>query len=231
MLKAAVFDMDGLMFDTETLVYRIWQRMMDEEGYPYSLEDFKQTVGKRKAEVQNFYFGKYGEDFPYWDFSAKCRQRYLWYIGENGVPVKKGLLELLDFLKEKGFLIALATSTSRVTTELNLESAKLTEYFDTLVCGEDVVNGKPHPEVFLDAAARLGVKPSECVALEDSVNGIKSAYAAGMTTVMVPDMIRPSDQLLPMIDLCCDSLGKAIPFIEGAGKEGKTKPAEADGTE
>ena len=214
MLKAAVFDMDGLMFDTETLVYRNWQAMMDEAGYPYSLDDFKQTVGKRKAEVQNFYFGKYGADFPYWDFSEKGRGMYLEYVAERGVPVKPGLHELLEYLRSKDFGIALATSTSRKTTELNLESAGVQGYFDVLVCGDDVKNGKPHPEVFLTAAARLGEAPEACVAFEDSINGIKSAFAAGMKTVMVPDMLQPTNEILPMIDCLCDSLEKSIPFIE-----------------
>ena len=214
MHKAAVFDMDGLMFDTEMLVYRNWQRMMDEAGYPYDLDDFKETVGKRKAEVQNFYFGKYGADFPYWDFSEKGRGMYVDYISEFGVPVKQGLRELLSYLKEKGFRIALATSTSRKTSVLNLESAGVTEFFDTLVCGEDVTNGKPHPEVFLTAAERLGEKPEDCIAFEDSINGIKSAHAAGMTTVMVPDMLQPTGEILPMIDCLCESLEQSIPFIE-----------------
>ena len=214
MLKAAVFEMDGLMFDTETLVYRNWQTMMDEAGYPYSLDDFKQTVGKRKAEVQNFYFGRYGADFPYWDFSEKGRGMYLEYVAERGVPVKPGLHELLEYLRSKDFGIALATSTSRKTTELNLESAGVQGYFDALVCGDDVKNGKPHPEVFLTAAAGLGEAPEACVAFEDSINGIKSAFAAGMKTVMVPDMLQPTNEILPMIDCLCDSLEKSIPFIE-----------------
>ena len=145
MLRAAVFDMDGLMFDTETLVYQNWQKMMDEAGYPYNLDDFKQTVGKRKAEVQNFYFGKYGAEFPYWYYSEKGRGMYLDYVAQYGVPVKPGLREVLTYLKEKGIKIALATSTSRKTSVLNLESAGVTAFFDTLVCGEDVTNGKPHP--------------------------------------------------------------------------------------
>ena len=200
MLRAAVFDMDGLMFDTETLVYQNWQKMMDEAGYPYSLDDFKQTVGKRKAEVQNFYFGKYGAEFPYWDYSEKGRGMYLDYVAQYGVPVKPK--------------IALATSTSRKTSVLNLESAGVTAFFDTLVCGEDVTNGKPHPEVFLTAAERLGENPADCIAFEDSINGIKSAHAAGMVTVMVPDMLQPTDEIIPMIDCLCESLEQSIPFIE-----------------
>ena len=125
---------------------------------------------------------------------------YLDYGAQYGVPVKPGLREVLTYLKEKGIKIALATSTSRKTSVLNLESAGVTAFFDTLVCGEDVTNGKPHPEVFLTAAERLGENPADCIAFEDSINGIKSAHAAGMVTVMVPDMLQPTDEIIPMID-------------------------------
>ena len=212
---AAVFDMDGLMFDTERVVYELWQRMMDAAGYDYSLDDFKQTVGRRKAEVQNFYFGKYGAAFPYWDFANTCRARYVAYVQEKGVPVKPGLYEVLSYLKGNCCKIALATSTSRGSALLNLDSAEVTAYFDALVCGDDVKNGKPHPEVFLTAAARLGVPPEACVAFEDSINGIKSAHAAGMTTVMVPDYLQPTEEILPMIDCLCGSLEESIPFLTG----------------
>lgn len=214
MLRAAVFDMDGLMFDTERLVYRNWQDMMDERGYDYSIEDFKQTVGRRKAEVQNFYFGKYGREFPYWELSEEGKSRYVRYVQEHGIPVKPGLYALLDALREKSFRIALATSTSRQTTELNLRSAAVTDYFDVLVCGDDVKNGKPHPEVFLTAASRLGVAPEDCVAFEDSINGIKSTYAAGMETVMVPDFLQPTEEIVPMIDFLLKTLDEYIPFME-----------------
>ena len=214
MIKAAVFDMDGLMFDTERLVYNNWQRMMDESGYPYSMEDFKQTVGRRKAEVQNFYFGKYGEDFPYWEFSERGRKMYVETVRVRGIPVKKGLREVLDYLKKQGCKIAVATSTSRQTTEFNLVSAGMTADFDALVCGGEVQNGKPNPEVFLKAAAALGVAPEVCVAFEDSINGVKSAHAAGMTTGMGPDFLAPTDEIRPMIDCLCDSLDESIFFLE-----------------
>ena len=90
----------------------------------------------------------------------------------------------------------------------------MTEFFDALVCGGDVKNGKPHPEVFLTAAAALGEKPSDCIAFEDSINGIKSAHAAGMTTVMVPDFLEPTDEIRPMIDCLCKSLEESILYME-----------------
>ena len=103
----------------------------------------------------------------------------------------------------------MATSTSRKTAEINIENAGVAEYFDVLVCGDDVKNGKPHPEVFLTAAQKLELSPDECAAFEDSINGIKSAHAAGMVTVMVPDLIQPTEEVFPMIDCLYEDLSQA----------------------
>lgn len=213
MITAAVFDMDGLMFDTERLVYENWQKMMDEQGYDYNLDFFKTTVGKRKLEVQNLYFDRFGSDFPYWQLADLGKEMYIERVKAEGIPIKKGLTELLAFLKERNIKIALATSTSHETARFNLEISDTLKYFDTLVCGNDVKNGKPHPEVFLTAAERLGAKPENCVAYEDSINGIKSAYAAGMVTVMVPDYIPPAEEIKPMISFLCDDLAQSIEKI------------------
>jgi beta-phosphoglucomutase-like phosphatase (HAD superfamily) len=97
---------------------------------------------------------------------------------------------------------------------MNLEISDTARFFDELVCGNDVVNGKPHPEVFLTAAKRLGAKPENCLAYEDSINGIKSAYSAGMVTVMVPDYIAPTEEIMPMISFLCDDLAQSIEKIE-----------------
>ncbi len=213
MINGAVFDMDGLMIDSERVVYENWQRIMDENGYDYDVEVFKQTVGRRKLEVEQFYYQKYGRDFPYPEFSNLCRERYVNRVKTEGIPLKKGLIELLDSLKSKGIKLAVATSTSRATTDINLSKTGLNRYFDALVCGEDVKNGKPDPEVFLTASQRLGLAPEECVAFEDSINGIKSAYSAKMTTVMVPDMVMPTDEVKPMISYLLNSLDEAIEIL------------------
>ena len=214
MISAAVFDMDGLMFDTERLVYENWQDMMDERGYDYDLEFFKQTVGKRKNEVQRIYFDCFGDDFPYWELADLGKARYVERVKAEGMPIKKGLVELLTFLRERDIKIALATSTSRQTAQFNLDISDTARFFDSLVCGNDVVNGKPHPEVFLTAAKRLGAKPENCVAYEDSINGIISAHNAGMVTVMVPDYIAPTEEIKPMIDFLCEDLSQSIEKIK-----------------
>lgn len=214
MIKGAVFDMDGLMFDSERITYNGWQKLMDENGYEYSIDVFKQTVGRRKKEVEQFYYSKYGKDFPYRKLSEIQRNNYINFVMAKGAPVKKGLYEILEFLKDNDIKIALATSTSRQTSLINLESAKVEKYFDTLVCGEDVTNGKPDPEVFLTAAKKIGIEPEQCVAFEDSFNGIRSAFAAGMTTVMVPDFIQPTDEILTMVNYLCSDLSNAVEVLK-----------------
>lgn len=214
MIKGAVFDMDGLMFDTERLVYRIWQRTMDENGYNYSFDIYKKTVGKRTAEVKVFYKELYGESFDYQELREKANVYFYEYIEKEGVPVKKGLLNILKYLKSKEMKISLATSTGSKTALDLLDKAEVTRYFDKFVCGNMVKNGKPHPETFLTAARELSLKPEDCIALEDSINGIKSAYNAHMKPIMIPDLLEPTEEIKPMIFALCKDLDEVIPVIE-----------------
>lgn len=213
MIKGAVFDMDGLMFDTERLVYETWQTMMDELGFVYNLDIFKNTIGLRTDLAESYYNSLYGERFCYKPLKQKSREIFMKRVSEEGVPIKKGLSELLKFLKSNGLKIAVATSTSAQTAHKIIKMAGVYDYFDAFVCGDDVKNGKPHPEVFLTAAEKLSLSPRECAAFEDSINGIKSAHSAEMTTVMVPDYLQPTQEIIPMIDCLCDDLLQAIEFI------------------
>ena len=207
-IKGAVFDMDGLMFDTENLTYKLQRDILAEAGLEFSLDDYKKTIGKRFADLPVLFYELFGESYDFDRFRLECRNAYIKYTEEYGVPVKDGLFELLDKLKEKDIKIALATSTTRRSAERTLKIAGVFDYFDELVCAEDVKNGKPDPEPFLKAAEKLSLEPSECMALEDSVNGIKSAYLAGMKTVMVPDLIEPDDEIKAMCDLILGSLNE-----------------------
>lgn len=213
MIRGAVFDMDGLMFDSERLVYETWQMMMDELGLSYSLDTFKNTIGLRSDKTERYYKQLYGSDFCYGELKQRSRLIFLERIEKEGVPIKKGLVELLDFLRANGIKTAVATSTSAQTAHKVIKMAGVYDYFDSFVCGDDVTNSKPHPEVFLKAAERLSLPAQDCVALEDSINGIKSAHSAGMTTIMVPDYLQPTEEILPMIDCLCKDLSQAIGFI------------------
>lgn len=214
MIKGAVFDMDGLMFDTEKLVYRAWQRVMDSNGYDYDFEIYKKTVGRRTAETRKFYEELYGGEFDYQRLRSEANVFFRDDIETNGVPLKKGLVNILEYLKNHNMKIALATSTSSTTAMGLLEKANVKQYFDRFVCGNMVKNGKPHPEVFLTAAKELCLKPESCIALEDSINGIKSAYNAGMKPLMVPDLLEPTEEIKPMLFALCKDLDEAIEYFK-----------------
>ena len=210
MIKGAVFDMDGLMFDSEKLVFENWKKMLTELGYEYNIEIFKNTIGLRTDETKRYYNSLYTEGFDYDALKIRSRKMFFDRIEREGVPIKKGLYELLDFLKQNNNKMAVATSTSRQSCERMLKKSGVYPYFDEIICGDDVTQGKPHPEVFLKASERLGVNPENCIALEDSINGIKSAFSAGMITIMVPDFLQPTDEIKPMINHLCNDLTEVI---------------------
>ena len=172
-INGVVFDMDGLMFDTENLTYELQKRLFDKKGIKgYTLDWYKQTVGKRSEDIEGIFKTLCGADFDFQAFRAECREVYKAYTDENGVPIKDGLFELLDYLKEKGIKIALATSTTELSAKRTLKISGTLRYFDALVCADDVERGKPFPDPFLKAAEKLGLNPENCLALVDSINGI-----------------------------------------------------------
>lgn len=212
-IKAVVFDMDGLMFDTERLTYEIINQVMTEKGYDYSLDFYKQTIGKRSVDVVSMYKEKFGDAFDYQAMKAGNMEVFWDYTAKNGVPAKNGLFQLLDYLKENNIKIALATSTtSKSATEI-LKRGKVIDYFDVLMCADSVTKGKPDPEVFAKACEKLGLQPCECMGLEDSFNGIISSSEAGLVTVMIPDLIPPTEEIANRCYKVCKDLTEVIEII------------------
>lgn len=157
----------------------------------------------------------FGEEFPTEDVRARRTELINAHIEQNGIELKKGLFELLDFLKTHNIKIAVATATPRDRTLMYLGKINALEYIDAIVCGDMVTIGKPAPDIYLAAAAKLGLIGKECAAFEDSPNGIKSAYSAGCHAIMIPDMTPPDDEILPMLSGVYDSLDEAAEFFEG----------------
>lgn len=201
------------MLDTERIVFENWCEVVPKYGYDYNEEIFKKTIGIRRVEEQQILKDLYGDDFPYMDIVEDCHVLFLKKT-ESSVPTKKGIFELLDFLKEHKIKIAVATSTRRNSAERCLGLAGLLPYFDTIICGEDVTKGKPDPEIFLKAAKKLGIAPDFCAVLEDSINGINAALNAGMSAIMIPDFLEPDDSLRNKLTLLCSDLTETIPFLE-----------------
>ncbi len=203
--SAVIFDMDGLLFDTEAL----WQEGLlaaaAEAGHAIPDEVYNQSIGVRRSQCGPLFRAHFGEDFRFEDFHADWR-RHFWRVAENRPAMKPGVPELLDLLDQVRLPRAIATSSSRTTVERHLTAHGLTDRFDTITCRGDYETGKPAPDPFLKAAARLGVEPRLCLALEDSHIGVRSAAAAGMMTVMVPDLLEPTQELAALCVLVARDL-------------------------
>lgn len=211
-IKGVIFDMDGLMFDTERLSAGIWAEVGKEFGLDIG-EEFLSDLRGAKIEVAREKFLRfYGPEYDYMAIRKVKDARVIRKIKEQGVPVKDGLPELLPYLKQRGCLISLATSTPQEIALDYLKQANVSQYFDQFVCGDMVKKSKPDPDIFLFAAEKLKVSPVECMVLEDSVNGVLAGLAGGFVTVMVPDLAQPSEELRNNVFAVCDSL-KEIPRL------------------
>lgn len=207
MIKAVIFDMDGLMFDTERLWDTLWEPTCRALGLemPQDLEAFF-TGGRGLAGVKlNEHIQKF---FPQADPQVIVEK--IWELAEQrfaqGVPCKPGLAELLETLEEKKLPRIVASSSPRALILKNLETTGMARYFDQVVCGADVRHSKPAPDIFLEAARRLGVDIRDCLVLEDSFNGVRAGHAAGAVTVMVPDIAQPDEEIRALYNRCCKDL-------------------------
>jgi len=191
---AVVFDMDGLLFDTEALYQEALVLAAAEAGHEVGQEVFNRTVGLPWAQSRALLLTHFGETFPVDAFQERWVQHF-WIIAETRLELKPGVLELLDTLDRLRLPRAIATSSSHRTVERHLTAHNLLGRFNEIVGHGDYEHGKPAPDPFLKAAERLRVEARSCLALEDSHNGVRSASAAGMMTVMVPDLLEPIDEI------------------------------------
>jgi HAD superfamily hydrolase (TIGR01509 family) len=192
--QAVIFDMDGTILDTETVFRSIVFEVCADLGFEMSDTVHLSMVGSSHERTQQLLVEAYGVAFPYTLFDERCRasMRERMHIE---VPIKTGARELLLELRDRGVPTAIATSSRQPHAHTHLSTAGLFDMFETIVTRDDVVNPKPHPEPYLLAAERLGVDPIHCLALEDSYSGVRAAHAAGMQTVMVPDLVHPSEEI------------------------------------
>ena len=193
-VAAVVFDMDGLLFDTEKLYDRAIMSAAAELGCAMSLDVFHLLIGTSWTEGRRRLLAHYGADYPV-DALQITWARHFDGLAATGLELKAGVLELLAVLDQLSLPRAIATSSSRKTVERHLAAHDLTARFHEVVAHGDYAAGKPAPDPFLKAAERLGVDPRHCLALEDSLNGVRSAAAAGMMTVMVPDLVAPTEEI------------------------------------
>lgn len=192
--QAAIFDMDGLLLDSERIYGVAWADTAREMGIPLTQEMIHATIGMNAKVSEQYMKGCLGADFDFHTFHEAARHLTYRRLEEEGIPLKPHAAEILQWLTEAGWRLALATSTREHVARHLLQARGLMGYFDTLCFGSQVERGKPYPDIFLLAARRLGVAPEACVVLEDSPNGIAAAHAAGMTSLWIPDQITPQER-------------------------------------
>lgn len=211
-VKAVIFDMDGVIFDTERVYLESCVSAASELGLGDVRELCISCIGVTE-EVTKKRFSEAIPDERLWaEFWEKARGRTREALAK-GMPVKSGARELLSMLYDRGVPIALASSTKTQTVIRELISADLFGYFTRIIGGDTVERSKPDPEIFLKAAEMLGVRPEDCIVLEDSRNGIRAAKAAGMTAIMIPDLIPPDDEMRELADMIMGSLNDLTAYF------------------
>ncbi len=204
-IEAVVFDMDGVLIDSEGLYRQHALETARDLGFVMSEELHLSTVGLPGPAGEEVIRAALGESFPFEEFDHVWRSRVAAALMVE-VPVKPGVRELLAVLEKHDIPVAVATSSNAQAAEHHLSRADLIAHFSAIVSGDDVDNGKPHPEPFLLAAERLEVEPENCLALEDSYNGVRSAHGAGMQTIMVPDLLPPTREMQALAIAVLDNL-------------------------
>jgi len=206
---AVIFDMDGLMLDTERLSIPLWTEAGIEFGYTITEEIVLRMVGISSKKTRELLLDEFGPDFPYDSICEEFRLLVKKKIEKNGVPKKYGLDFLLDQLTSAKIPLAVATSTRRATAVEMLRKAGILDRFSAVICGDDVANGKPAPDIFLLAAEKLGVLPSDCIGFEDSPAGLKGLRSAGIRSIFIKDVIEPPQDVLAAVWRRCNNLEEA----------------------
>lgn len=211
MLKGAIFDMDGLLLDTEKLYGYSWTYAAEVFGQEEAPGFHRAVCGSSGQEMWDIVHKYYPEVEDPAEF-IKCCVNRVEELSRTELMPKPGMQEILHFFREHGVKIAVASSASLAVIKSNLERLDVLPYFDAVTSGQEVKNGKPYPDIFLLAAERLGLAPEECYVFEDSPNGVRAGAASGSFTVMIPDIVQPTDELRKLSNAIYPSLNA---FVEG----------------
>ena len=215
MISGAIFDMDGLMTDTERLYIDLWCRILREQGVEEHREVVTRCIGMDHGKMRAYIAETLGADFDYLSVLGEVGRRSEQYCRENGIPVKPGLYELLDYLDQQHIPYAVATSSRGQGARSKLERIGVLSRLHGLVTGDMVEKGKPDPEIFIRAAETLKLPPKNCLVLEDSPHGILAAHKAGCLPMMIPDLWQPDEDVRALLYAQGNSLLDVIPVLKG----------------
>lgn len=212
-MKAVIFDMDGIMFDTERLCMKAWDYANAKLGLEPAGNMVYKTLGLNVKAVNEILQKEYGEKFDLKVFREYCDEFTLDYLKKNKVPIKDGLYELLAYLSDNNYKTAVASSSNKSTIYRNLKSADIEKYFNAIVSGDMIEKSKPEPDIYLRAAELLRLSADECYAIEDSKNGIISASRAGCKVIMVPDLWQGDGETDGKLLAKCGNLSEVINIL------------------
>lgn len=213
-IKAVVFDMDGVLFDTEKMYLDAWNILGAQKNISDIEGTAKKCIGLSVTDTVALLKNTYGEDFPVEEYHKIIEASVKDKIQRDGIPVKQGVGDILDYLYSINFTVGLASSTKYNKIIEHLERAGLLKYFKVIIGGDMIAHSKPDPEIYKTACMRLGVDPSEAAAVEDSKNGVISAHLAGMIPLLVPDLVAPDREMLSMSKKCFDSLEDVMVYLK-----------------
>jgi HAD superfamily hydrolase (TIGR01509 family) len=219
--------MDGLMLDTERPVIEAWRQAAAKMGRELSGEALARTIGVDEEATRRIIVENHGQDFPYDAVREDLERVYVENVEKNGIPLRPGLLALLEHLDGLGIPTAVATSSARNIALWKLERAGIKERFPLLVCGDEIRRGKPAPDIFLKVAELLGRMPAECLGFEDSPAGLRALAAAGIRSVFIKDTVEPPPEVLASVWLRLDSLDEAIPLFNAVPDSGVKPPVSS----
>ena len=194
-IKSIIFDMDGVIFDTELVYLEIWSKVFEKYGYKLQKEVYAEVLGTGRENVKKVFLNNYGNELPI-DKMYREKDEDLEKAVDKGIPLKQGAYEILSYLKNNNYKIALATSASKERALKQLRYADIEKFFDVIVSRDDVKETKPNPDIFLKAAKKLNVNPNECIVIEDSSAVFKAAFNAGMAGIHVVDLKEPDNEII-----------------------------------
>lgn len=193
--KAVIFDMDGVLIDSEQPILDTYVELAEKHGLEGMEEAVRKCIGITMKQTREIMLEYFGDEETYVSFFEEAQEYLHAKFPNHSYPLKPGVVELLTFLKENGYKIGLASSTRREVVEEITTNHDIIQFFSCLTCGDMVEKSKPEPDIFLKACEGVGVVPEEAIAIEDSFNGIRAAYRAGMTPIMVPDVMEPDEEM------------------------------------
>lgn len=213
-IKAVVFDMDGVIFDTERMYLQAWRQVGTRDGIKNVEQSARKCIGLSAVDSVALMRKEYGEDFPIEQYHKEIDSIVKETIILQGMPLKDGAVEILEYLKSIDFTVGLASSTKYDKIISHLERADLKKYFSVIMGGDMISHSKPDPEIYVKTCEKLGTEPKHTIAIEDSQNGIRSAFGAGMMPIMVPDLIEPTDEILAMTCGKFENLFEVMEFLK-----------------